>query len=441
MKNKSIITKFLFALGTLYVVIYSIFLIRDFFEVANVSPLMSGFYAVIFITFIGSWSLWNQKKVFNKSFWKYFLIFQLTLSTTYFYINGNLIKGISPIFIEKLILFIPLCLIIYLYTFKSDFIWNNSEILLDEKNNMLKRNILFCVSLILITINYNPFSFGPKYTPTEYKSLGYDAGMRGDLIAEKRYYLKGIKEAKKLHQENTPVVAKIYHNLSINSTSRFNDRAAYIYSLKAITIYENLLKEHKIDKKGEEYSMLGDNYYSVGGNNAVKNDAKKLSYLMKALKISTERKDIIQIIMCNQSLGSFYKNTKNYKLSNLYYKKAISIAKQNKLEKNLADGYRLYGDSMFYQKKYDQAEYLVKQSIALAPKNNDEDKFLLGSSYNILGKIYEEEGKCDEAYKNYSVGYPMMNKTVKWNPYVVNLKMKENIDKCEAKKIEKGKKV
>lgn len=441
MQTQYILTKFFFAIVALYVVIYSIFLFGSFFTAVSLSPLFSGFHACIFITLIGSFSLWKRKRVFNQSFWKYFLIFQLVLSVTYFYINYNMVKGLNPIFLGKLILFFPLSFIIYWYTFKCDDIWNNLEIHPNTKDNVLKNNILFLMALILITINYNPYSFEPQYTPERYKSLGYEAGMRGDLIAEKRYDLKGIKEAKKLHQENTPVVAKIYHNLSINASSRFNDKASYMYSLKAISIYEKLLKEHKIDKKGEEYSILGDDYYSVGGNNAFKNDAKKLSYLMKALEISTERKDIMRIIMCNQTLGSFYNNTKNYKLSELYFKKAISIAKQNKLEKNLADGYRLYADSLFYQKKYDQAEYLVKQSIALAPKNNDEDKFLLGSSYNVLGKIQEEQGKCDEAYKNYSIGYPMMNRTVKWNPYVVNLKMKENIDRCEAKKIEKGKKV
>lgn len=440
MKNQSMITKFFFVIVALYIVIYSIFLFGNFFAVVSVSPLISGFYASIFITLIGSWSLWKRKRLFNKSFWKYFLIFQLVLSTTYFYLDHNMVRGLNPIFVEKLILFSPLTFIIYWYTFKCDDIWNNLQIYPNTKDNMLKNNILFLMALILITINYNPYSFEPQYTPEKYKSLGYEAGMRGDLVAEKRYNLKGIKKAKKLHEENTPVVAKIYHNLSIDANSRFNDRAAYIYSLKSIAIYEKLLKENKINKMGEEYSILEENYYSVGVNDSVKNDAKKLSYITKALEISVERKDTKHKVMCYQALGDFYNDTKDYKLSEQFYKKAIILAKQNNLEKDLAVGYKLYGDSMFYQKKYAKAEYLVKQSITILKKIND-DYEMLGNSYNVLGKIYEEQGKCDEAYKNYVIGYPMMNKSAKWNPYVVEFMMEDIKNKCEAKKIVKDKKL
>lgn len=441
MSNQSTSPRILLIIGTLYLVFYSIFLLSNVTSAANTNSLNPIFYGLILITLAGSWGWWNQKKIFSKSFWKYFLIFQIVFYLIYFYITYNLAKGITPIFIEKILLFLPLCFIIYFYAFKNDLVWEISDEAKTTQNNIInfKNHSVFFISLILITLLYNPFP-QDNLTPAEYNSLGVQAGNRGDLVAERRYYMKGLKAAKKLHQENSPDVGKIYFNLAINYDQRFNEKASGIYAIKAINIYKNLVK-HKGENQNNQYSdILAESYRSAGSNDTVKPIEKRILYISEAIIIFQNIKDNRGLSISYQALADVYSDIGDYTKSKLYYEDAIKIAKNSKINDVLADNYKLYADSLFAQKKYNDAEKIVQKSIRIF---KDSDKQVpnysrqLGNAYNVLAKIYSTQGKCDESIKYYSLGVPMMNQSVKLNPVAIKLILKDFKDKCELQKVKK----
>lgn len=442
MSNKSASPRVLLILGTLYLVFYSIFLLNNLFSVTNTSSLNLAFYGLILITLAGSWGLWNQKKIFSKSFWKYFLTFQIVFSLVYFYVTYNLAKGINPLFIEKVLLVLPLCFIIYFYAFKNDFIWEMPEEAKTTQDNTInfKSHSVFFISLFLITLLYNPFP-QDNLTPAEYNSLGVQAGNRGDLVAERRYYMKGLKAAKKLHKENSPDVGKIYFNLAINYDTRFNEEASGIYAVKAINIYKNLVGSGRKNQNNQYYHILAESYRFAGSNDTIKPVEKRISYIKEAITIFQNIKDNRGLSISYQALADVYSDTGEYKKSKLYYEKAMEIAKNNKINDVLADNYKLYADSLFDQKKYNDAEKMVQKSIMLFKDNGRQDLShlrQLGNAYNVLAKIYSEQGKCDKSIEYYSLGVPMMNQSVKLNPLVIKLILKDFKDKCEMQKNKEG---
>lgn len=439
MFNKSTSPRILFILGTLYLTFYSIYLLINIFALVHTSSLDVIFYGVILITLVGSWGLWNQKKIFNKSFWKGFLIFQSSFSLYYFYFSDNMIKSANSVYIYKTLLFLPLCFLIYFYAFKNDAIWNISEGAEFPKNASisLKNHFIFFIGLILITLSCNPFP-QDNLSPAEYNSLGVQAASQGDIAGEKRFYLKGLKAAKKIHKEDTPVVAKIYHNLSIHYDERFNEKASVFYTLKAIAIYEKLLKENKINKQSQEYHMLAEGYYAVGTSDVITDTKKKLLYLNKAMNIFIELKDNSWQANCYQGFGKVYSKNKDYRQSKLYYEKAIAIAKKNKIKDVLADIYKMYADSLFDQKEYAQAEKFAQKAIAIFKKDvspNIPRQYQFGNAYTVLAKINAAQGKCDESAKYNSIGMPMMNKSVGLSDPVIKRLINDSKNKCEASKL------
>lgn len=435
MPNKSNPPRVLLIVGTLYLIFYSIFSLVNLFLIKNTGVLNLIFYGTLLITLVGSWGLWNQKKIFSRPFWKYFLIFQLVFSPCYFYFLYN----ISPVFVGKIALFLPLCFIIYFYAFKKDLIWKIAEEVQTTQNNTIdfKSHAIFFIGLILITLLYNPF---PKdnLSPSDYNSLGVRAAYRGDVAGEKRFYFKGLKAAKKLHQEDTAAVAKIYHNLSICYDEGLNEKASVFYDLKAIAIYEKLLKENKIKKGSQEYHMLGEAYYVAGASDITGDIKKKIQYLNKAMKIFIELKDNRGIATCNEGFGTVYNNAKDYKRSKIYYEKAIRISDKNNIQDLLANNYKMYADSLFDQKKYAQAEKFALMAINTYKKDENQDPTIqrrLGNAYTVLGKIKSAQGNCEDATKYYSIGIPIMNQTVKKPELIIKLHLKMLKDECEASKV------
>lgn len=436
MSNKSAPPRVLLILGTLFLIFYSIFFLVNLFPAIHANSLEKIFYWILLITLLGLWGLWNQKKIFNQSFWKVFLFVQLIVPLYYFYMTYSTLNGLPLVLINKILLLLPLCIIIYFYAFKNYEIWNIPEEVRILPNNKiaLKSHSIFLIGAILITLLYNPFP-QDKLSPAEYNSLGFQAAGRGDSAAEKRFYFKGLKAAKKMHMEDTKDVAKIYHNLSIYYDEKFNEKASIFYDLKAIAIYEKLLKENKINKKSSEYHMLAEGYYVLGTNNATKDAKTNIYYLNKAMTIFKDLKDDRWISMCNQGLGTVYSKNKDYRLSKFYFEQASAIAKKEKINDVLADTYKQYADSLFAQKKYKQAEEFAKKAINTFEKNDKKafyNERQLGNSYNVLAKIYAAQGNCNEANKYYSIGIPMMNKSVRLTEFEVNRTIRKYQDECQA---------
>ena len=432
-------TRLLSIIATAYFAIYSIFLLTKLFSPFNFGTMNAVFFTVILLTLIGLWGLWKQQKFFNKLFWKYFSTFQLLIAVSYFYTTYKVMVIMSPIFIIKILLFLPLYFAILFYANKNGKVWGTPED--GEVPTLEKINTIFFVGLVFITAAYNPFLQEQVLTPADYNSLGVQSGNRGDLFGEKRFYMMGLKAAKKLKQEDTAPVGKIYLNLSSYSNMGLDFKASILYATKAIKLYQDLLDKKKIDKKSSEYLRLGDAYYLAGASAADMDLNQRVLYLNQAMAIYTELKDNEGLARCNESLGNAYRRAKDYKKSKLYFEKAEKIALKNNLIELLAHNYSVYADSLLDQKKYAEAEEIGLKAINILKNNGAADNyspFTLGKAYATIGEIYQAQGKCEEARENYSIGMPMLYKRMSI-PLPTEFMIKLRNDECKAIKTSKKK--
>lgn len=434
--------KILFSLGTIYSIFYLIYFSFTLVNSIISTSLDFVLYVLIIITLLGAWGLWTQKRIFNKAFWKYFFIFQITFSICYFYSNMHQYSQSINDFVDKIFLFIPLYIAAYLYKSKSDTFWDTGVDMKAFDSNMLKKNFAFFIFLIFITINFNPFPKQEHLSVEQYKTLGYEAYIRGDLNAEKKYYMKGLAEAKRLHQEEIPVVAKIYHNLGVYYASKFNGKLSDYYTMRSLLLYQKLANQGVITKKDKDYGILGEDYYLASMRDDIKDDKLKIRYLSKAAEIFKEINDENGLSKCYKALGVFYTEKKDFELARQSFDQATSLAQDSNNLFTLAGIYKMRADSLYQEKKYRQAEEYVRMSINIFTKNgtnNIDEKQQLGHSYMILGKIQAAEGRCDESKENYTYGASLMSSTVVWGNLVKDIAVDEIYEKCRTAKAGRNK--
>ena len=444
MDNKTILSKFMFVLGSLYSILYFLAILVKVCSHVEFSSYDFTFQAVLFTTVLGLSGLCRRKKIFNQSFWKYFSLFQLFFFIAYFYSTSIVAVRINQEFILKVLLILPLFFSIQYYVFKNDDIWfdHGVESMLPSKTSNLVNSAVFCLGLTCITLIYNPFweEVNPNVTPAQYNSLAYEASLKGDLVAERRFYLQGLKAAKKMHQEESPVVAKIYSNLGIYYQIRGIDSESVKYTYKSLVLYQKLLTEKKISKGSREYSIFADDYCDLGSSDYIKNNELKISYIKTAIGMFEELKENDGLVRCYQSLARIYCKTGQYKMSEATYAKAISIAQNSISYTLLADTYKMYADCLLSQQQDRKAELYAKKSVNIYATHGvkslvEEQQF--GKSLTILAKVYLAQGRCSESNYYLKKGVPMMNKSSGYNNYLNNQLIEQSYKNCVNSAIQK----
>jgi tetratricopeptide (TPR) repeat protein len=408
--------KILSALGALYLISYILVSSYTIFSTSYLGLTNIISHIVLIIAFIGVFGLCFQKRLFNKLFWQEFLF------AIFIFNNFNLCiahkQTIMTDFqiVYTFLLNIPIYFIIYLYSFKSDQLWNKQEDILLTENIKLK--ILFLLMLYVATALFNPFIQylpNPSSTPKtvyDYIVLGFNAANSGKLLEQRRYYKKGLKFAKKTGQLESLDVAEIYYNLATYYAARLNDKQALIYYKKSVDLYEKLLDLNKIDKNNKHCVILANAYMAIASKMPI-NEVNKYE---KAIKIFSKIGRFDQICNIYSGIGSEFKDSKDFKKAEYYYKKALAMEKKYNCLDSMASTYNVYADMLNQQKRYKEAELIAKKSVVLYensknfpshPFEGKDNSFFKGNAYIQLAKILANQGRCEEAHKYFKIGYKL----------------------------------
>lgn len=412
--------KVLSVLGLLYLISYILVSSYTIFSTSylNLTDFIS--HILLIIALVGVFGYSFQKGFFNKLFWRELLL------AIFLFNNFNLCIAYKNAMMTDFqigytfIFNLPIYFTIYLYSFKSDHLWNKPKnvVLIENKIDDLKLKVLFLSVLYSVTILFNPFiQYFPKpssvpKTVHDYIALGFNAYNSGKLLEQRRFYKKGLKFAKETGQLESLDVAEIYYNLATYYAARLNDKQALIYDKKSVDLYEKILDLNKIDKNNKHYVIFANAYMAI----ASKMPVNKVNKYEKAIKIFSKIGRYDQICKIYSGIGSEFKDNKDFKKAEYYYKKALAMEKKYNCLDSMAGTYSVYADMLNQQKRYKEAELAAKKSIALYensknfpshPSEGKDSPFFKGNAYIQLAKILANQGKCEEANKYFKLGYKL----------------------------------
>lgn len=227
-------------------------------------------------------------------------------------------------------------------------------------------------------------------------NLGINSKIRGDIDKALEYYDEGLTIAKKI--KDKPGMAKIYVNVGIiyGTKCEFD---------KALEHFERALKIEKEieDKPGMAgiFNNIGSIYHNLG-------DLKKaIENHKKSLEIAEEIGDKNMIAGCYYNLGSVYEKKEELDKALDYYNKSLEIVKElgNK---------RLYcfvllglADSKLQKEKEELAKDYATEAVNLSKELGLQKE--KGVSRRLLGKVYRETGKLDEAKKEFDIAKKILD--------------------------------
>lgn len=157
-------------------------------------------------------------------------------------------------------------------------------------------------------------------------------------------------------------------------------------------------------------------YYSY-----INQQIQALEYILDALEIYTNLKNVGGIGHCNFALGELYNIMNQYILADQYFHESIeNYKKSNKFNHQLASSYASLGDNFFTRQLYDSSLYYIKIAIELGKKLPEND--VLEYAYGTMADILIAQKKIEEATQylkmskaisestgnNYNIAYSLM---------------------------------
>lgn len=175
----------------------------------------------------------------------------------------------------------------------------------------------------------------------------------------------------------------------------------------AIHLSEELLSkdlsfwpDHKVNQLILELAYLKSYVYQYN---------ESLDLLKEALIYADKGNDLYQLAETFNLFGIIYQQIKDYQSSNLYYQKAVELAKKydystdiSFLYTNLAESYRLIKD-------LPKAETLFHQSINIAKKDNN--VIALSFAYHMYSRLLKDRQEIDKAIENLTTAYDLLSET------------------------------
>lgn len=212
-----------------------------------------------------------------------------------------------------------------------------------------------------------------------------------EFLIESLAYYQGLNEEKKL-AEIYSLLGKVYYYTN-------NQDKIINHFQKSLTIYKNLN-----DAKGiaQTYSYIG-HYYEK------KNEYDKaLDFQNKALKIFELIEDTTGIALVYENLGSIYEDQENYTLAKENFVKAFRVYSKLNDDYQLVNILNNIGD--FYRKtnNYDSALYFTQKALSLAKENKL--NYLSKSAYHDIAKTYILRSKGLDAYIYMDSAYRLLEK-------------------------------
>ncbi|WP_291127727.1 tetratricopeptide repeat-containing sensor histidine kinase [Flavobacterium sp. UBA7682] len=180
-------------------------------------------------------------------------------------------------------------------------------------------------------------------------------------------------------------LAKALGSIGIVFSEQSNYAKALQYYLKAVKIYEQIKDEEKCAKL---YNNIGVVYQSQSA------DFKALEYFIKTQKIQEKLKDA-NIGITYTNIGNGYLKQNNLSKAFDYYSKAKTALEQHPNPRALGEWYNNVG---LYYKVTKQANKAIEHwKLAISTFETIEDKFGIGDSYLLLGQLFLEQNKLEEA--------------------------------------------
>ncbi|EKE04209.1 MAG: hypothetical protein ACD_20C00097G0026 [uncultured bacterium] len=430
------IPELLWISGILYFGIYSFFLLLSFLFTASAIKLDGIAYLSLLLLITGVFGFCNRKRIFTGLFWREIFIVSVLFKFLYLYVKCTQFGLLYIDAVYDCVLSFPLYSILFLYAFKSRSLWENST-QVDTADNP-KYATLFLILLFLATLIFNSSAMQLKFSPQVYNSMGVQAGNSGKLLEERRYYLKGLKAAKKSDKE-TLTVGKIYYNLGLHYNLRKNTAKSLFYLRKAKELYEKLLDFNNVSNSNMHYSILANTYLMLASKGEG-NLTEKIHLSEKAIKIYKGLGNKGGICRGYSDIAGVYSANSIYDLADLYYKKAIAYGGEYNLNWELTSAYRMYAYSLYKQKRYKEALPFAKQAIEIYEKKfpNKQNDYYLGNSYVVLANILKEMGECDEAIPLYRKGYGIEIKASGYSKPLNDLLLASTTHSCKNKEDDKG---
>lgn len=180
-------------------------------------------------------------------------------------------------------------------------------------------------------------------------------------------------------------LAKALGSIGIVFSEQSNYAKALQYYLKSVTIYEKLKDEEKCAKL---YNNIGIVYQSLSSY------FKALAYFVKAQKIQEKLGDS-NIGITYTNIANGYLKQNNSAKAYEYYTKAKSALDQHPNPRALGEWYNNVG---LYFKAVKQPEKAIEHwNNAIQTFESIEDKFGVGDTYLLLGQLYFEQNKAQQA--------------------------------------------
>jgi len=167
----------------------------------------------------------------------------------------------------------------------------------------------------------------------------------------------------------------------------------------AIKYFNLSLKWNKLEKnergKGYDYSNLGEAFmYKKQYDSA-------FYYQNMALEIANKSNRLIDQAIIKSSMGLMFQNKEDWSQALEYYFESISVLKKSKRKRLLS--FTLINSGIIFTQlnEFEIAKEYLNTGLKLSSEILSKDNLVLG--YQALSDILEQEGKSDDALKNYKL--------------------------------------
>ncbi len=161
---------------------------------------------------------------------------------------------------------------------------------------------------------------------------------------------------------------------------------------KAYSIYEELNVGTGLAKAS---SSLGNYYFSIGDYD------EAITYFMKSLKISKDLDNNILLNLSYMGLGDSYLQKGEYGNAQEYYEKRLDLNKISKNPTGIKNALYSLSSLCLMQLRYDEALKYLEAFVEQAKEDSDHRNEALG--LQIIGRIYVDTGRFEEAIQKYNV--------------------------------------
>ena len=259
----------------------------------------------------------------------------------------------------------------------------NFQKLLDSSNNFYNTGYYTESLKLNVEILNTAFEIGkPYFIHQGYRYLAYDYLYLNDTILAMDSFKKSEKYAK-LSKNDTATAVTYMDFANIYSTYKEYNKA-YLYFEKSIDLFREIK---------DSVGMAKAHYNTV--LTAIDNEDYHKAYLhiKKARRLNKFEEHSSYSINLDNFLGEYYLRKKDYFNADLTFLKAIESAKKEQLSVELENAYYLYSESLFEQKKFEDAY----KAFIIYDEYSDENSGIFTSSerYSLSQKYQLEEYRKD----------------------------------------------